>query len=196
MSDRVRKIREASVALDSLHQRIHETVRARDRSAEDHDRWKRACAEFHSRFDQLFYPGGDASLDALKRHEPHAISQAIDFLDADPMHHRSGYTKEEVWRRLRHAPLGQRDKARLEAIALRYLDRRLAREFWVMAATMAVIASATFWDRVREAASSATAPERMKRAAHLSAYEHGAAVGSRNRHQVRRDYLMRKFGDR
>ena len=133
MTSRVQEIRGASAKLDSLNKRINETVRTRDRGAEERERWSRACAEFHTKYAELFYPGGDASLDALKRHESGAIQLALDFLDADPHHFRSGYTKEEVWRRVRNAPLIAKDKLRLEEIAIRYLDRRISREFWAMA---------------------------------------------------------------
>src|SRR5690242_4163874 len=112
MTNRVHEIREASAKLDALNKRTKETFRTRDRGAEERERWSRACAEFHSRYADLFYPGGDANLDALKRHEPGSIQIAIDFLEADPQHFRSGYTKEEVWRRIRNAPLIQKDRVR------------------------------------------------------------------------------------
>jgi hypothetical protein len=133
MSDNVKKIREASARLDSLNQRMLETARTRDRSAEDREQWTRACAEFRARYSTSFYPGGDSNLDALKRHEPAAIQLGLDFLEADPWHFRSGYTKEEVWIRLRRAPLDKRERSRLEQVGLAYLDKKVGREFWVMA---------------------------------------------------------------
>jgi hypothetical protein len=195
MTERVQKIREASAKLDSLHKRINETVRKRDRGAEEREEWSRACAEFHTRYSELFYPGGDASLDALKRHEPAAIELAIDFLAADPRHFRSGYTKEEVWRRMRHAPLSKKDKVRLEDAALLYLDRQISREFWSMARIMASVASREFWNRVREIAASEVEPKKT-RAEYLAAFEKGAEAGGRNRQKVYRDYLMRRYSER
>jgi len=195
MSDRVHKIREASAKLDSLNKRIKETVRTRDRGVEERERWSHACAEFHTKYAELFYPGGDASLDALKRHEPAAIELGIDFLEADPRHFRSGYTKEEVWRRIRNAPLSKKDKARLEEAALQYLDRKISREFWSMARVMASMASKGFWDRVRELATSEMEPKKT-RAEYLAAYEQGADAGGRNRQKVYREYLARKYRER
>jgi len=111
VTSRVQKIREASARLDSLHKRIEETSRTRNHGAEEREQWSRACAQFHLMYPDLFYPGGDAGLDALKLYEPSAIQVAIDFLDADPKHFRSGYTKEEIWHRIRNAPLIQDDKS-------------------------------------------------------------------------------------
>lgn len=195
MTSRVQEIRDASAKLDLLNKRINETVRTRDRGAEERDRWSRACAEFHTKYAELFYPGGDASLDALKRHESGAIQLGIDFLDADPHHFRSGYTKEEVWRRIRNAPLVAQDKSRLEGIAVRYLDRRISREFWAMARVMPVIASPDFWDRVRGLAESEDEPKKT-RATYLLAYEQGAAAGGQNRVKVYREWLAQKYRER
>jgi hypothetical protein len=195
MTSRVQEIRDASATLDSLNKRINETVRTRDRGAEERERWSRACAEFHTKYAELFYPGGDASLDALKRHESGAIQLALDFLDADPHHFRSGCTKEEVWRRVRNAPLIAKDKLRLEEIAIRYLDRRISREFWAMARVMPVVASSKFWDRVRGLAESEGDPKKT-RAAYLLVYEQGAAAGGQNRVKVYREWLARKYRER
>jgi hypothetical protein len=195
MTSRIQEIREASAKLDSLNKRINETVRTRDRGTEERERWSRACAEFHTKYAELFYPGGDASLDALKRHESDAIQLAIDFLDADPHHFRSGYTKEEVWRRIRNAPLIAKDKSRLEEIAVRYVGRRISREFWAMARVMPVVASTDFWDRVRSLAESEVEPKKT-RAAYLLEYEKGAAAGGQNRVKVYRKWLAQKYRER
>jgi hypothetical protein len=195
MTNRVQEIREASAKLDALNKRVKETFRTRDRGAEERERWSRACADFHSRYADLFYPGGDASLDALKRHEPDAIRLAIDFLDADPQHFRSGYTKEEVWRRIRNAPLIQEDRARLEDVAMNYLNRRISREFWAMARAMSVIAAKEFWPRVRGVAESEKPPKRT-RAEYFLAYEQGAAAGGRHRARVCREWLAQKHRER
>jgi hypothetical protein len=195
MTNRVQEIREASARLDSLHKRIDETLRTRSRGPEERERWSQACAQFHKMFPELFYPGGDASLDALKRHEPSAIQDAIDFLDADPQHFRSGYTKEEVWRRIRNAPLIQTDKNRLQDAALRYLDRRISREFWAMARVMSVLAAAQFWERVQMVAEGDEVPKNV-RAQHLLAYQEGAAAGGENRRKVLREFQERKYRER
>jgi hypothetical protein len=69
MKSRVQEVRDASAKQDSLNQRINEIMRTRDRGSEERERWSCACAEFCANYAELFYPGGDASLDASKRHE-------------------------------------------------------------------------------------------------------------------------------
>jgi hypothetical protein len=96
MTSRVQEIRDASAQLDALNKRIDKTLRGRDRGPAERERWSNACEEFHRRYSELFYPGGDAALYALKRNETSAIGTALDFLEADPLHFRSGYTKEVV----------------------------------------------------------------------------------------------------
>src|SRR6266496_6066698 len=86
---------------------------------------------------------------SLRTSDPGAIQRAIDFLEEDPRFHGSGYYKEEIWRRLVHAGVHPKQRRRLESIALRYLDRRVTREFWCMARHMAERGSEAFWDDVR-----------------------------------------------
>lgn len=195
MTSRVEAIREASATLDALNKRIHETVRTRDRGPNERERWSRACEEFHRRYPTLFYPGGDKSLDALKSHDIGSIADALDFLDADPMHFRSGYTKEEVWRRLGRAPLTPTDKIRLEQIALRYLMRRIAREFWLMARVMSKLGSAEFWNQVAQLANSLEEPTKS-RALYLLNYRDGVAAGEAFRKQLQMERLMRRYRGR
>lgn len=195
MADRVQKIREASAQLDSLNKRINETVRSRDRGVQEREQWSRACAEFHAKYSELFYPGGDASLNALKRHEPGAIELGIDFLEADPLHFRSGYTKEEVWRRLRRAPLNRREGARLEQVALAYLARQIGREFWIMARVMSAIGSTEFWNAVAELEATTEEPKRT-RASYLLQYRAGASAGEEFRKKLRMDRLMKKYREK
>jgi hypothetical protein len=144
-SNRIQEIHKPSAKIVSLNKRIDETLRKRSRGPAEREEWSKACAEFHRLYPELFYPGGDNSLDALKRDESAAIQTALDFLDADPVHFRSGDTKEEVWRRLRVTSLTAGDKLRLEGIALRYLERRIEREFWVMGRVMSKLGSDEFW---------------------------------------------------
>ena len=181
--------------LDALNKRIDETLRTRERGPSERERWSRACDEFHRRYPTLFYPGGDESLDALKSHDTEAIADALDFLDADPMHFRSGYTKEEVWRRLGGAPLTPADKIRLEQIALRYLMRRVEREFWLMARVMSKLGSAEFWNQVVTLADSLEEPTKS-RASYLLRYRGGVAVGEAFRKRLRMERQMQRHRDR
>lgn len=195
MTSRVQEIRDASAQLDALNKRIDETLRSRDRGPAERERWSNACEEFHRRYSELFYPGGDAALNALKRNESSAIGTALDFLEADPLHFRSGYTKEEVWRRLRRALFIPSDHARLEQIALSYLDRQVGREFWLMGRVMSAIGSKGFWSRVAERASSDEQPK-ATRASYLLHYRDGASAGEAFRKKLRMERLMKRYRDK
>jgi hypothetical protein len=195
MSDRIQAILDASAKLEALHKRIDDTVRARDRSAADRERWSEACSDFHRLYSTLFYPGGDASLDALKLNDAEAIETALDFLDADPKHFRSGYTKEEVWRRLRNAPLTDAQRRRLEEISLRYLDRPVGREFWHMARVMGVVATEKFWNSIASLVESSEGPKKT-RASYVSVYRDGATAGAALRKKLRAERLMKIYSER
>jgi hypothetical protein len=189
--DRVQEILAASAKLRALHERIHETFRYRSRGLEQRERWSAACAEFHARYPELFYPGGEPALDALKTCYPGAIQTAIDFLVADPMHFRSGYTKEYIWARLLQCSLLTEDKSRLEDAALGYMRRRLDRTFWAMGRAMSRIASPEFWLRV-EALTDAHDPAVRIRSSYLLVFQQGAAAGG----QLRREINSRVLRDR
>ena len=195
MSARIQSILDASSRLNALQKRIDETYPFRDRGAEERERWSQACAEFHRGYGELFYPGGDDSLHRLKALEPEAVASALDFLEADPRHFGSGYTKEKVWRRLRRAPLDSCDGARLEQIALAYLTRQTGREFWLMARVMSTRGSTDFWRAVAELESSAEEP-RKTRASYLLLYREGPRAGEEFRKKLRMDRLMEKYGRR
>jgi hypothetical protein len=181
--DRVAEIREASGKLRALNARIHETFRTRDRGTDECARWEVACREFHARYPSLFYPGGELALDALKEREPVAIQTAIDFLVADPMHFRSGYTKEYVWARLLQCSLLPDDKRRLEGAALGYIRRRIDRTFWSMGRAMSRLASPDFWTAV-DAVAKGGNPELATRASYLLVFKEGAAAGGLLRRQI------------
>jgi hypothetical protein len=115
--------------------------------------------------------------------DPAAIERCLTFLEADPKYFRSGYVKESIWRRFMHAPLADRQLRRLEDVALAYVGRRLTREYWYMARTMAETGSHAFWQEVRRLAEvSERTPAR--RATMLLAYEWGTAAGERMRRDV------------
>jgi hypothetical protein len=195
MSNRIQEIRAASAKLDALNKRIVETVRMRDRGPAERETWSKSCDEFYRLYPELFYPGGDKSLDALKRDESAAIEIALDFLDADPVHFRSGYTKEEVWRSLRGASLTVSDKLRLEGIALRYVERRIEREFWVMARVMSKLGSGGFWRAVANLVDATEEPMKT-RASYLLHYRDGISSGEQLRKKLAQDRLMRRYTER
>lgn len=96
-----------------------------------------ACEAFHRSYDELAFPGGLSSgLARLKLLEPQAIAIAVQFLEADPRFFRSGYIKEEIIRRLKHAPLTPEQRASLRRIVLKTVRDRgadLSRRFATLA---------------------------------------------------------------
>lgn len=94
-----------------------------------------ACAAYHRDYETLAFPGGlERFRKRLKRMEPTAIEEGIEFLEADPWFNCSGYIKEEIVRRLKQAALTDRQRHRLTYVVLgsltrgtRRLSRHLAR---------------------------------------------------------------------
>jgi hypothetical protein len=193
--DRVKSILEASAKLRALDERIKETVRFRDNSAEARERHAVACREFHARFPSLFYPGGDDALEALRTCDPAAISAAIDFIVADPQHFRSGYTKEYVWARLMHCSLLPSDVERLRDAALGYLQRRVDRSFWAMCRAMSRLASPEFWSKVETLGSSGDQPI-STRASYLLVFRQGAAAGGQLRRRISQEVWLKRYRER
>ncbi len=182
----LQEIKDRSAELRRLKGRISETVASR--GAE----WRAACAEFHARFDELVYPGGDAGLEAVRSGDPAAVENAIRFLVADPYHFRSGYIKEYLWRWLRHVELSRNKKSRLAEAGLAYLERPASREFWVMANAMRGLAEPSFWLRVTNKVALGGAVG--ARALLLLAHAPSPHTGSALRRQIRRAWLREKYG--
>lgn len=156
-------IRENAGRLHALHRRVHSTARLRARSDQHHEAWQRACADFHGQFDVLAWPGGATRWAALLRGDTAEIEVAIDYLDVDPMHFRSGYRKERIWQRLNQSALSDDQLRRLERIGLAYLARQTRREFWHMVRFARRRAGAQFWSEVETlSAAPARTPEAIK----------------------------------
>jgi DNA repair exonuclease SbcCD ATPase subunit len=104
-----------------LHARIHETVRFRGHSPEQKNEWERACEEFHSRYDQLAFPGGyETAFDRILAGDEVAIETALCFLESRPYFFRSGYMWKEISRKLKHADLTDQQLARLKMVMDKY----------------------------------------------------------------------------
>jgi hypothetical protein len=101
-----------------LHTRIHETVRLRERSAEDRQQWLQACREFHTRYDALAFPGsyGDA-FERMAAGEPEAIEAALVFLEVRPYFFRSGYMYKDLLRKTKRVPRSGSQARRYALIA-------------------------------------------------------------------------------
>ncbi len=100
-----------------LHGRIHETFAMRDVSPKRREEWKRACEVFHSRYDELAFPGGyDGALDRLVAGDLETMEATICFLEIRPYFFRSGYMFDALLRKAKHAPLNPEQRARLQVV--------------------------------------------------------------------------------
>jgi hypothetical protein len=98
-----------------LKARIDETFQHRGESQGLRAVWERACADFHSRFDLLAFPGGYQSAGArILDGDQAAIESALQFLEVRPYFFRSGYMRTALMRRLKRAVLTAPQAARLE----------------------------------------------------------------------------------
>ncbi|MFK2878273.1 hypothetical protein [Rhodanobacter hydrolyticus] len=101
-----------------LHGRIHETLAFRDVSPKRREEWKRACEDFHRRYDELSFPGGyKGARDRLVAGDPETMEAAICFLELRPYFFRSGYMFEALLRKAKDAPLSVEQRARLQFVA-------------------------------------------------------------------------------
>jgi hypothetical protein len=114
-------LRRSEVEIRRLNARIHETVQYRNRSAAAHEEWKKACAEFHGRYDQLAFPGGLSAMEAkLKASDPTLVDDALTFLEVRPYFFRSGYIHQRLRKKLARLPMDGAQRARYEAVQERW----------------------------------------------------------------------------
>jgi hypothetical protein len=113
-----------------LNSRIKETYAQRSKSSDKMQEWKQACAEFHSRYAGLAFPGGYNGdvLDLILSGDPQAMETAICFLEVRPYFFRSGYMFKDILRKCRRAPLSRNQAERLRAIEKRLLEWREERQ--------------------------------------------------------------------
>jgi hypothetical protein len=103
-----------------LNNRIHETVRFRGASPRQRDEWSTACAEFHSRYDQLAFPGGYKGVTKrILSGDAYSVEVAICFLELRPYFFRSGYMFKELLRKVKRAPMSAIQAERLQAVIAR-----------------------------------------------------------------------------
>jgi hypothetical protein len=115
--------------INRLQQRIHETVKHRSSSQQGMADWKAACAESHSRFDGLAFPGGiSTAFERIDQDDLAAISDALTFLEMRPYFFHSGYFHSKFMRKLKHKALPPAFAERRDDYFKRYAEWRAARE--------------------------------------------------------------------
>lgn len=185
---RIEEILLASRKLNTLYDQLLAAVPERGQL------WRDLCVEFRQKYDELHFPGGDTMLSAVRQQDPVAVETAVRFLLADPYYFRSGYLKQYLWQWLARIPLSQPQRTKLEQAALKYLERKVCREFWHMGKAMHRIARAPFWFAVAERVSSSS-PERVRdRALLLLLFGADIHAGTTARRQIFERWLMDKFG--
>ena len=77
--------RPGAMEVSRLLETIDETVQVRYKSEEGTRRWKNACAEFHSRYDKLAFPGGFShAVERLEKSDQEIIDLVLRFLEDRP----------------------------------------------------------------------------------------------------------------
>lgn len=117
--------RPGAMEVSRLLETIDETLQVRYKSEEGTRRWKNACAEFHSRYDKLAFPGGFShAVERLEKSDPEIIDLVLRFLEDRPYFFRSQYLRSILLRRCKRASLNDGQRQRLKAV----LDRQRAWE--------------------------------------------------------------------
>ena len=115
--------------ISDLHQRIHYTVRERDRSPTHREIWRDACAEFHARYDTLAFVGGASTARGrIRSGDATAIEYALCFIEVRPHFFRSGYMYNDFLRVLRNTELSPQQRDRYNLVHDAYLEYRRNRQ--------------------------------------------------------------------
>jgi hypothetical protein len=179
--------------LNQMMSVINETFKERDDSLDHWLVWSKACTKFHENYCHLFYPGSYERLQALKKGDADSVETAINFLEVDPVYHRSGYTKEYIWRYIVRCALEPAQLERLQTVALQYTRKRMRREFWYACRAMATLGTDDFWLALAAQMESSD-PLIRTRTFYLAAYSDGVAAGERLHLRISGELLLRKYG--
>jgi len=82
-----------------------------------------AAKEFHSRYDELAYPGGlERVLKSLKDKDYSVVDNVIEYLKVDPFFYRSGYSIEKMIMYLKHFVLNDLQEQEVSKLILRSIE--------------------------------------------------------------------------
>ena len=128
-TDAIKKhILENAEEIRRLKARINETYSNRGKVPGATELWSRACEEFHARYDGLAFPGGyDTALERIKNGDAEAIESALCFIEIRPYFFRSGYMYKTFMRKLKRAPLSEKQSERFAAVVHAYEEWRQKR---------------------------------------------------------------------
>ena len=88
-----------------------------------------ASRNFHAALASAYPPDFWSNLERLRSGDLDSVDAAIEFLEADPMFFRSGYTKSKIATALRRVSLRPEQKERIIDAVLSMIDRRDGREY-------------------------------------------------------------------
>jgi hypothetical protein len=116
---------ENAAEITRLQLRVHETVKKRGANAHGRLEWQNACAEFHSRYNDLAFPGGcEGAVERILNGDPFAMEAAVCFLEQRPYFFRSGYMFQRILQKAKRAPLTPEQLRRLNAVIVRQQEWR------------------------------------------------------------------------
>lgn len=106
--------------IERLRARIDETFRTRDASRAARDAWTVACKEFHSRYNELAFPGGyEGAEGRILAGDPYTVEAALCFLELRPYFFRSGYMYQSLLRKMKRAAVTKQQSERMEVVLSR-----------------------------------------------------------------------------
>lgn len=121
-----REILAGAKEVSRLHARIDETFKARGNSSRDKDAWSAACKEFHSRFNELAFPGGYQGAEVrIVAGNAETIEAALCFLELRPYFFRSGYMYQSLLRKMKRAAVTRDQAERLQVVLVRLNEWRM-----------------------------------------------------------------------
>ena len=101
-----------------LRARIDQSFKGRSVDEEHFSLWKKACDDFHSKYDSLAFPGGyENALRKISNGDSATIETAIVFIEERPYFFRSQYMRTRLTRLLKRCALSDDQRKRLIASA-------------------------------------------------------------------------------
>jgi len=120
-------------AVEDARRAVHETFAQMERRSDRDDpatiAWSAACSRFHRLLADAYPPQFQAAAQRLRDGDPSGLEEIIDFLEADPRFHSSGYAKEDLLRLLGRVELDEHQAERLRGVVLAKVDSGAGREF-------------------------------------------------------------------
>ena len=193
--NKVEEILRKSEAINLLRFKVQETFNNKGKNKDAFEQWEQACLDFHSYPEDYFFPKGEEQIQRVRAGDADAIDDALFFLLADPVHFRSGYLKETLWRFVPRWNLNEQQRTMIENAALAYLHKKMRRDFWYMCRAMAFVGSLQFWRDVESRITNKN-PLISKRASYLFAYSYGVNKGEKLRREVRFEVMSSKYSKR